>query len=1184
MKTNQNIPLRLFVLSTLLLAALPQIIRRAPAAELRLTSDCVSNKFTLYWYGAPGFALQQTTNLAHPNWLDVPGSKGMSFCELPMTNPMAFFRVANIDAFTDVDADELDDHWETNGWEILIDAHGYGSDGLVTRKVSSDPSNADTDGDGIDDFWEWLLGTDPRAADTDGDGLSDYDEWFKWYTSPTSVDTDGDARGPNHNLPPKAQLFDGNELSLLHTSPTLDDTDGDGRTDYEEYDQPGRNPLVAQLPKLEVQLVDAVDIRLDVEYAEETGKVFEYGTELSQSTMVSHSDYSEDSIEASLTLGAQYQFGLGGGWTISGELSVGYGHVWSTTDETAETTENSYSQFNTDSRTRTEAAASGSMSGGFRLVNTGPVTYTLTDFGLTVRYWMPGGGNGTVGEFRTLATLVPALGADGLTLAPGDSTPVLQVEAKGLNVSRVKEFMARPNSLHLEPAFYELENAQGLNFDFLEEVTRWRTARVQIDYGNGTNEEYRIATNVGRNEDATYTGVTMGYVLSNILHVPFQTVARRTIQTNAPTNERVLRSVRDLVMTSPTNGFWSVLLSGSAPAAATDFEAVVLQAGDQILLTFVRDEDGDGLFAPEEQHYGTTEIVTPDAPPPADSDGDGLTDLFEVRTGWDVVVTGRTNHVYSDPRQEDQDADGLNDSGEYANGTDPTRADTDADGLTDGVDPWPLVPAKVVRVKWDAVPGGTNGTTWATAFTNLQDALSLARAGANTSWEPYDDIAEIWVAAGVYKPTTTTNDRNATFDLVRNTAIYGGFAGMETKLSQRLAHPLLNDTILSGDLLGNDTSTPSDDPATYSENSFAVCTANGSIRDGTILDGFTITGGNCTTYGGGLLSLGRPLLRNLFFRANYGFRGAGLFVWLPLGETKPYVISDCLFLQNGAASGGAMICEGQASLVTQQVFVITNCHFYENTASGSGNEQGGGAIYGGQATFEIQDCTFAWNRCAKKGGGLSIGRPAIARISRCEFIQNTANGGAGLCLYDQGSGSVADLKAEVLQSVFWGNTSSNYGGAIWAFGYNANKERLYVLSSTIVSNTAPSGGAALTLDYCSTWIENSIIWGNTNRVWTGSTATVRTTCLHEANSYPGNGNINAAPAFMDAFGGDLRLDTDSPCIDRGNDYVDYHPTIPGFQLIDPTDLDGNPRIRDGNGDHSAKVDMGAYELQEFEDF
>ena len=162
MKVNHYIPLPVLVVSVLLSAVPPPANRSASATEVWLSSECASNKLTLHWYSAPGFILQQATNLANPVWQDVPGSKGMSICELPMTNTMAFFRVMNQDSYADEDADGLDDFWETNGWDIFIDTHGYGTDGLVIRHVTSDPSLADTDGDGIDDFWEWLLGTDPR--------------------------------------------------------------------------------------------------------------------------------------------------------------------------------------------------------------------------------------------------------------------------------------------------------------------------------------------------------------------------------------------------------------------------------------------------------------------------------------------------------------------------------------------------------------------------------------------------------------------------------------------------------------------------------------------------------------------------------------------------------------------------------------------------------------------------------------------------------------------------------------------------------------------------------------------------------------------------------------------------------------------------------------------------------------
>ena len=50
--------------------------------------------------------------------------------------------------------------------------------------------------------------------------------------------------------------------------------------------------------------------------------------------------------------------------------------------------------------------------------------------------------------------------------------------------------------------------------------------------------------------------------------------------------------------------------------------------------------------------------------------------------------------------------------------------------------------------------------------------------------------------------------------------------------------------------------------------------------------------------------------------------------------------------------------------------------------------------------------------------------------------------------------------------------------------------------------------------------------------------------------------------------GDYRLLPGSPAIDAGNNAA---PQIPA------ADLDGNPRIADGNGDGTARIDMGAYE-------
>lgn len=92
----------------------------------------------------------------------------------------------------------------------------------------------------------------------------------------------------------------------------------------------------------------------------------------------------------------------------------------------------------------------------------------------------------------------------------------------------------------------------------------------------------------------------------------------------------------------------------------------------------------------------------------------------------------------------------------------------------------------------DSKAEGTNdGTRWKDAFIDLHDALGLAQAGD-----------EIWVAAGVYTPDHGTGDRSISFHLKSGVGLYGGFTGCEAMREQR--DPAKNETILSGDLAGND--------------------------------------------------------------------------------------------------------------------------------------------------------------------------------------------------------------------------------------------------------------------------------------------------------------------------------------------------------------------------------------------
>ncbi len=156
--------------------------------------------------------------------------------------------------------------------------------------------------------------------------------------------------------------------------------------------------------------------------------------------------------------------------------------------------------------------------------------------------------------------------------------------------------------------------------------------------------------------------------------------------------------------------------------------------------------------------------------------------------------------------------------------------------------------------------GDNDGSTWANAFSSLQDALAAASL---------DD--EIWVAAGTYRPDQgigiTLGDREATFQLMNNVAVYGGFPAGGGEWWSR--NPIAHKSTLSGDLNGDD----GPDFTNYSENSYHIVT--GSATDATaILDGFTIKGGNANgasphEYGGGMYnSGGNPTIDHCTFKLN----------------------------------------------------------------------------------------------------------------------------------------------------------------------------------------------------------------------------------------------------------------------------------------------------------------------------
>ncbi|MEP7189877.1 MAG: fibronectin type III domain-containing protein, partial [Roseiflexaceae bacterium] len=181
----------------------------------------------------------------------------------------------------------------------------------------------------------------------------------------------------------------------------------------------------------------------------------------------------------------------------------------------------------------------------------------------------------------------------------------------------------------------------------------------------------------------------------------------------------------------------------------------------------------------------------------------------------------------------------------------------------------PCIPQIIYVDQW--ATGANDGSSWTNAYTDLQSALVITTIRGD----------QIWVAAGTYQPSSA-GDRSATFLLISGVAIYGGFGGGETDLSQRdlSAHT----TILSGDLGNNDPPglpTYASIESTMADNSYHVVISS-DVDTATVLDGLTIAGGNAygapgTPSGGGMLNQGgSPLFRDIIFRNNAGTYGAGI--------------------------------------------------------------------------------------------------------------------------------------------------------------------------------------------------------------------------------------------------------------------------------------------------------------------
>lgn len=234
----------------------------------------------------------------------------------------------------------------------------------------------------------------------------------------------------------------------------------------------------------------------------------------------------------------------------------------------------------------------------------------------------------------------------------------------------------------------------------------------------------------------------------------------------------------------------------------------------------------------------------------------------------------------------------------------------------------------------------------------------------------------------------------------------------------------------------------------------------------------------------------------------------------------------------GVTVTNGMATEGGGLRLQSASPAIVGCRILSNTATGAG------------------------------GGGLHCAAGSSPTLTGCVISGNVASGtyGGGLYLKD-GSPVLRDC-------VLYGNDATGLGstgGAIYSWTASPS-----LVNCSLAANDAYDGTVLYSQASSYPELLNCIVWANDPGIGGKPLVDASSSITYVAYSdiqggATGPGNLQVDPLFLDA---NLRIASWSPCVDAGS----------GAWVTTLTDADGAPRIADGDGDGTAVVDMGAYEV------
>jgi len=565
-----------------------------------------------------------------------------------------------------------------------------------------------------------------------------------------------------------------------------------------------------------------------------------------------------------------------------------------------------------------------------------------------------------------------------------------------------------------------------------------------------------------------------------------------------------------------------------------------------------------------------------------DFDSDALPDWWEARH-FGTTTGGNAN--------ADDDEDALNNLGEYIENRNPLRpptifyVDVAGSDVSDG-----LAPA------WDGVHG-PKATIQAAIDTADSFELDTVEVGdgvfagrGNRNINPCAKRITVRSANGpmdciidcenqgrgfVFQSAESELTMVTGFTITNGMALGGG-AGV---LFRRQSNARLTECVIRGNTAPDSSSAGA-----------GICIMDSSprLKDLTITE--NVLGSDARGFGVALYAQGFEHLHITHCIISRNLPGLS---GLRLINGDQVVIEDCDVSAN--AFGGISISADSATIRRTSVMnngwvgvdvsnvdvTVEDCIIAGNTVSSSGGGAGGAGIRASYCDLQVDGTLFQDNRAGcfsscMGGGGITL-RFSRAEVRESSFVNNFVVGGGGAISYVSYTNTTGLL--QVSDCLFVGNRSTGLGGGIEVAGASP----LTIQRSVFVGNDA-SGARAVFAGSSSNVrrIASSIFWDNgvDPLVLQQSNADQVVRYSDIEGGFPGVGNIDADPMFVDADGPDddpntlednnYRLTAGSPSIDAGDPNTAFDPI--------QTDLDGRLRVWDGDAAPGARVDMGAYEF------